>query len=628
MLKGAFGEARKVIHHSQNALNNAARLDASYPRYKPELHSLLIPPVEFDLTLLRLLWLTNVDFTDPAVLGSSPEHFRALVSKGLDPYRIRNDAENDGYAVFLYVHWGATEGGFLKSARADGAYSYDIARQAVQFYVQNVHRLIDIPPRRLKQIADVILYNADLKQRDLRLQAMLRSTDQRPKLKLPESWVPVLLWPDRLPTRQPPEPPVTPNPVGDNDPQPDPDPPPAASAPSPPEPTGEEPAPAPTSEDLSRESVEKSCAVGLDAVLNAKLPPAEARHGAFFGAIEQLNAMGSTTDEQVLEFIRRVIAKEPDRIAMLFAPDTPREILRQAETVRSCLWPINQQHPRELAIHTVVLTDEQRSQITERWELRGWRGRSSPERRALAIENRLRAFHLIDLVNDDAFADYAAKRLRGQKLLFWDGISNDDLDDLLAKADDAKSAHALGGSPPSPPPDPEPPEPQPPAADPEQNPGPSQDAGLELPVTYNQRDAVEPAITIEPELDPFGLPTPASAEYKRLAAHLVGTPLSALELDLAEIDDRDFRQLKGDPSEVQSATVVRRRLFAAATELSKLGLYRVDSGLLDYLSDLGSSKFWVEHIDPTLWYILELAKKRMAGPAKKAKNPIRSYVGD
>ena len=145
------------------------------------------------------------------MLGATPEHFRALVSRGLDPFRIRDDAENDGYAVFLYTHHAATEGGFLKAARANGGYPYEIARQAVDFYVHNVHRLIDIVPRRLKQIADVFDYYRDQRERELRLQAMLRPTDQRPKLRLPESWVSVMLWSDRPPTRQPPaEPPEQP----------------------------------------------------------------------------------------------------------------------------------------------------------------------------------------------------------------------------------------------------------------------------------------------------------------------------------------------------------------------------------------------------------------------------------
>ena len=183
VVKGAFGEARRVIWESQAAFRNAAWLDKANPRYNPDRHSPLIPPMEFNVSV-RLLWLSNADFTDEAVLGGTPEHFRALVSRGLDPFRIRDDAENDGYAVFLYTHHAATEGGFLKAARADGGYPYEIARQAVDFYVHNVHRLIDIVPRRLKQIATVFDYYRDQREREPRLQAMLRPTDQRPRTQI------------------------------------------------------------------------------------------------------------------------------------------------------------------------------------------------------------------------------------------------------------------------------------------------------------------------------------------------------------------------------------------------------------------------------------------------------------
>jgi hypothetical protein len=76
-----------------------------------------------------------------------------------------------------------------------------VSRDAVSFYLDNVHRLIDICPRRLEQIAKVIKDNPNLAQRDLRLQMMLRSTDQRPKLHLPEPWVPAMRWPDAAPQR-------------------------------------------------------------------------------------------------------------------------------------------------------------------------------------------------------------------------------------------------------------------------------------------------------------------------------------------------------------------------------------------------------------------------------------------
>ena len=55
----------------------------------------------------------------------------------------------------------------------------------MQFYVKNVHRLIDIPPRRLSLIAKMIADNPDPAERKERLEGMLRPTDQRPRLMLP-----------------------------------------------------------------------------------------------------------------------------------------------------------------------------------------------------------------------------------------------------------------------------------------------------------------------------------------------------------------------------------------------------------------------------------------------------------
>ena len=146
---------------------------------------------------MRLLWFSNLNYTDPALLDALPDHFRALVSRGLDPIWIPGDIEHDGFAVFIYTHWAATEGNMLRGK----GYPYEVSRDAVSFYLNNVHRLIDICPRRLQQIAKVVKDNPNLAERDLRLQMMLRSTDQRPKLHLPESWVSVMRWPDAAPQR-------------------------------------------------------------------------------------------------------------------------------------------------------------------------------------------------------------------------------------------------------------------------------------------------------------------------------------------------------------------------------------------------------------------------------------------
>ena len=189
-----------------------------------------IPLPMFDL-IVRLIWLSNINFTEPEVIAGLPVHFHALVSKGLDPIWIDVDIANDCHDLFLYVHWLATE----KNSLGGEGYTYDVARAAVRFYVENVHRLIDIPPRRLSMIAKVIRDNPSPAARDERLEQMLRPTDQRPKLILPESWVPVLLWPANPPPQLNPEPlsgARQPDPV-ETAPEPEPDPPPAARQPDP-----------------------------------------------------------------------------------------------------------------------------------------------------------------------------------------------------------------------------------------------------------------------------------------------------------------------------------------------------------------------------------------------------------
>ena len=191
---------------------------------------------------MRFLGLANINYTDPAVVAGLSTHFLPLVSKGLDPLWIPNDAEHDGRDVFLATHYLATEGKMLVSE----GYPYWIARDAVAFYVRNVNRLIDIPPRRLSQIAYVIRYNPDRAERERRLNDMLRPTDQRPKLKLEASWIPVLLWPEQPPRRPDPQPDLDPPSAArqpevardrpeqpEPDPEPEPDPPPAPEPPPP-----------------------------------------------------------------------------------------------------------------------------------------------------------------------------------------------------------------------------------------------------------------------------------------------------------------------------------------------------------------------------------------------------------
>ncbi len=225
-MKSGFGSDRRSVNlDSPEAMKNEDRKNSENEREKAK-YKATIPDTTFNVSV-RFLGLANLNYTDPEVVAGLSPHFLSLVSKGLDPSWIPNDAEHDGRDVFLATHYLATEGKMLVSE----GYPYWIARDAVEFYVRNVNRLIDIPPRRLSQIAYVILHNPDLAERERRLNDMLRDTDQRPKLILPEPWIPVLLWPSEPPRRPDParqsDPPLAASAPGPVEPEPDPDPPPA-----------------------------------------------------------------------------------------------------------------------------------------------------------------------------------------------------------------------------------------------------------------------------------------------------------------------------------------------------------------------------------------------------------------
>jgi len=112
ILKVSFGHGGKVLFGTPTAMKNEeyrnAEDEKSKRRYNPTIHPPLFP------VLMRLVWLSNLNYTDPALLDALPEHFRALVSRGLDPVWIPGDIEHEGFEVFIYTHWAATEGNMLR----------------------------------------------------------------------------------------------------------------------------------------------------------------------------------------------------------------------------------------------------------------------------------------------------------------------------------------------------------------------------------------------------------------------------------------------------------------------------------------------------------------------------------
>jgi hypothetical protein len=162
--------------------------------------------------------------------------------------------------------------------------------------------------------------------------------------------------------------------------------------PEPPVAPGPEPAPTieePRSEDLSLpEIVEGNRAAVLGAILDTVLPPGDRRQGAFFGAVEQVKAMGGIVDEHVLGHIRRGISDGPHRAAAIFAWDTTREILDRASIAMMNNYDTDPPPPRELntgpAINVdtitldTVLGDAELRHLTLQWVLKPFRGRAGP----------------------------------------------------------------------------------------------------------------------------------------------------------------------------------------------------------------------------------------------------------
>ena len=182
ILKTAFGVQRTVTYETPEITRNGVWKTAAPHRYDPS-----IPDPRFAVPDLRLLWLANTNFTDPAVLAKLGAHFDPLIARGLNPFWIRDDIENDNYALFLYVWWLATEKHLLRGM----GFPYAVNAQAVNFYLAHAHDLLDLSPRRLELIARAFA-NPVQGARDAELRSMLsRRGDLRPKLKLPAPWITV-----------------------------------------------------------------------------------------------------------------------------------------------------------------------------------------------------------------------------------------------------------------------------------------------------------------------------------------------------------------------------------------------------------------------------------------------------
>jgi hypothetical protein len=137
IFKMAFGPDRVVVHHTVEARKNE---QADDDRHNPN-----IPPQRFKIGC-GLIWLSNINFTDPAnVKNHMAPHFRAMCSRGLDPFWIDTSDQDD---LFRYCIWLGTEGNMFSRMRKP------IAEAAVEWFIVNRNRLIEISPRTLMRAAE------------------------------------------------------------------------------------------------------------------------------------------------------------------------------------------------------------------------------------------------------------------------------------------------------------------------------------------------------------------------------------------------------------------------------------------------------------------------------------------
>ena len=159
--KMAWGPTRLVIRDTVEARKNAL---ADESKHDPN-----IPPQRFKVRC-RLIWLTNIDFTDPAnVEKHMATHFRAMCSRGLDPVWIDTSSIKD---LFEYCVWLGTDGNMLRSLGMPKS----VAEEAVAWFIENRNRLKEVSPRQLVRAARMI---QGMEEDRRLLQTLLSASEQR-----------------------------------------------------------------------------------------------------------------------------------------------------------------------------------------------------------------------------------------------------------------------------------------------------------------------------------------------------------------------------------------------------------------------------------------------------------------
>jgi hypothetical protein len=142
--KMAFGPQNLVIFSSVEAIRNAERKTSGSPKYDPT-----IPPVKFYFRG-KLIWCSNLNLTDEKIVATKMLlHFRALLSRGLDPMWIDT---NDTVELFEYVVWLATEGGMLNKE----GFSRAVSEEAINWFISHRNKVTELSPRQLVRAARII----------------------------------------------------------------------------------------------------------------------------------------------------------------------------------------------------------------------------------------------------------------------------------------------------------------------------------------------------------------------------------------------------------------------------------------------------------------------------------------
>ncbi len=159
IFKQAFGPARVVNYQTKRTL--------AVDRVRsPLTDALSMMPSSFGVNA-RLIWLSNIDFTnDTTVSDHMAPHFKAMVSRGLDPIWINSDDEAD---YFQFVLWLVIERNMLRSH----GFPAKITVSALNWFITHRNHLKELSPRTMVRIADTFKQHPDERDRDLMLTLML-----------------------------------------------------------------------------------------------------------------------------------------------------------------------------------------------------------------------------------------------------------------------------------------------------------------------------------------------------------------------------------------------------------------------------------------------------------------------